>query len=466
MSNDLPAWRLKSSLSGIEWPAVPDVRGSLVYSLFRQMESEQWLAPREIAARQSVQLEQVVRHAALTVPWYREHWPPGLLARLSEGGALCADAFAGLPCLSRRDLQAQFAQLQSSAVPSEHGPLSDGSSSGSTGTPVRFRKTYLNQLIWEAQTLRDHAWHQRDLQQTLCIIRRGEADQADNWGMATRMFHTGPAYLCPVEVDVQAQLAWLVERAPGYLLTYPSLALQLASLARQQGVRLPRLREVRTFGEPLDAQVRQACHEAWGVPVNDTYSSEEFGYLAIRCPHSGHYHVQSENVLLEVLDDDDKACAPGVCGRVVVTGLLNFAMPLIRYELGDMAEAGPPCPCGRGLPVLTRILGRTRNMLVTADAKRYWPTFGFRDSAAGVASGGPRIVQRQVVQTALDHVQIRYVSAGALSPAEESQLTAQVARRLPPGVGVSAQRVADIARSANGKFEEFVSAIAASPETP
>ncbi|MDQ1921084.1 phenylacetate--CoA ligase family protein [Massilia pseudoviolaceinigra] len=466
MSNDVPAWRLKSSLSGIEWPAVPDVRGSLVYSLFRQMETEQWLAPRDIAARQSVQLEQIVRHAALTVPWYREHWPPGLLARLSEGGALSADAFASLPCLGRRDLQAQFAQLQSSAVPSEHGPLADSSSSGSTGTPVRFRKTYLNQLIWEALTLRDHAWHRRDLQQTLCIIRRGEADEADNWGLPTRMFHTGAAYLCPVSIDVEAQLAWLVERAPGYLLTYPSLALQLASLARQQGVRLPGLREVRTFGEPLDAQVRDACREAWGVPVNDTYSSEEFGYLAIGCPHSGHYHVQSESVLLEVLDDDGNACAPGTIGRVVVTGLLNFAMPLIRYELGDMAEAGPPCPCGRGLPVLTRILGRTRSMLVTADAKRYWPTFGFRDSATGAGSGGPRIIQRQVVQSALDQVQIRYVSASALSPDEESMLTAQVAQRLPPGVNVTAQRVAGIARSANGKFEEFVAAIATAPEAP
>ncbi|NHZ35569.1 phenylacetate--CoA ligase family protein [Massilia rubra] len=455
MPTDAPAWRLKSDLAGIAWPAVPDVRGGLVCSLLRQMESEQWLAPHEIAARQSVQLAQIVRHAARSVPWYRAHWPPGLVAQWSEGAPVRADDFARLPCLSRRELQAQFDQLQSGAVPSEHGPLADGSSSGSTGTPVRFRKTYLNQLIWEALTLRDHAWHSRDLLQTLCIIRRGEAAEADNWGMATRMFHTGPAHLCPVSVDVEAQLAWLVQRAPGYLLTYPSLALQLATLALEQGVRLPSLREVRTFGEPLDAHVRQACHEAWGVPVNDTYSSEEFGYLAIRCPHSGHYHVQSENVLLEVLDDDGNPCAPGACGRVVVSGLLNFAMPLIRYELGDMAEAGPPCPCGRGLPVLTRILGRTRNMLVTADARRYWPTFGFRDS------GATGIVQRQVVQTAPDQVQIRYVSADALSPDQEASLAAQVAQRLPPGMRVDALRVAEIARSASGKFEEFISLVAA-----
>ncbi|MES2741745.1 MAG: phenylacetate--CoA ligase family protein [Pseudomonadota bacterium] len=444
---------MKSNLNAIAWPAIPDVRSNLVYSLFCQLESEQWLPPQALADRQAVQLEHIVRHAARTVPWYCQHWPAGLVADLASGVALSAGSFASLPCLTRRELQAQFELLQSNDVPAEHGALAEGSSSGSTGTPVRFRKTYFNQLVWEALTLRDHAWHARDLRQTLCIIRRGDAAQADNWGPATRMFDTGPAYLCPVGVDVRTQLAWLAERRPGYLLTYPSLALELATLAREEGVRLDGLRQVRTFGEPLGTEVRQACDDAWAVTVSDTYSSEEFGYLAIRCPLSGHYHVQSENVLLEILDEDDHPCGPGECGRVVVTGLLNFAMPLIRYELGDMAEVGPPCPCGRGLPVLTRILGRTRNMLVTADAKRYWPTFGFRDSALS-----SRIIQRQVIQSAPDQVHIRYVSAGVLTPADTAMLTEQVRQRLPPGFLVTSERVPHIARHANGKFEEFVCA--------
>jgi phenylacetate-coenzyme A ligase PaaK-like adenylate-forming protein len=61
---------------------------------------------------------------------------------------------------------------------------------------------------------------------------------------------------------------------------------------------------------------------------------------------------------VEVLDEEGRPCAPGETGRVVATSLNNFAMPLIRYETGDTAEVGAPCPCGRGLPVLTRIMGR------------------------------------------------------------------------------------------------------------
>ena len=81
------------------------------------------------------------------------------------------------------------------------------------------------------------------------------------------------------------------------------------------------------------------------------YSCEEAGYIALQCPQAEHYHCQSESVLVEVLDDEGRPCTPGQVGKVVLTALHNFAMPLIRYENQDYAEVGPPCACGRGLPV-------------------------------------------------------------------------------------------------------------------
>jgi phenylacetate-CoA ligase len=132
-----------------------------------------------------------------------------------------------------------------------------------------------------------------------------------------------------------------------------------------RGIRFPRLREVRTSGEPVGATTRQLCRDAWNVPVTDVYAAAEAGCIALQCPGSEHYHVQSESVLVEVLDGWNRACAPGTVGRVVVTTLQNFAMPLVRYDIGDLAEVGAPCPCGRGLPVLTRIAGRVRDTPVS-----------------------------------------------------------------------------------------------------
>src|SRR3546814_2899792 len=119
--------------------------------------------------------------------------------------------------------------------------------------------------------------------------------------------------------------------------------------------------------------VRQAVRQAWDLPVKDSYSSEEAGYLAIQCPEHEVYHAQSENVLLEVVDDDGRPCRPGEIGRVLITSLHNFATPLIRYELGDYAEVGAPCACGRGLPVIRRIVGRQRNRLAPPERTTVFP---------------------------------------------------------------------------------------------
>src|SRR3546814_9801972 len=74
------------------------------------------------------------------------------------------------------------------------------------------------------------------------------------------------------------------------------------------------------------------CRDVWGLKIADLYSTQEAGYLALQCPEHEHYHVQSEAVLLEVLDEEDRPCRPGEVGRVVVTPLTNFAMPMIRYR--------------------------------------------------------------------------------------------------------------------------------------
>jgi phenylacetate-CoA ligase len=100
------------------------------------------------------------------------------------------------------------------------------------------------------------------------------------------------------------------------------------------------------MGEILEPGLRALCQRQWGVPARDNYSCTELATLALTCPEHDHLHIQAERVLLEILDDQNRPCAPGEVGRVVVTGLVNFATPLIRYEIGDRAVAGSPCPCG------------------------------------------------------------------------------------------------------------------------
>jgi len=441
------AWQVRSALPGAAWPAIPPSDRAAVLALLFQLEQSQWLTGEQLRERQREQLTVLLRHARDTVPYYQSRWPTQRAARLEE-----------LPILARRELQEHFEALKSEQIPSAHGPATESRTSGATGAPVRVLRTQLGQLFWSALTLREHLWHERDFAAKLAVIRQGvRAGETDNWGPATAgLVATGPCVMLTPASSVAEQLEWLGRQRPAYLLTYPSNVVELASLALAQGVRLEGLREVRTIGESLGAETRALCLEAWGAPLTDFYSTQEVGYVALQCPGNEHYHVQAESVLVEVLDEQDRPCAPGRVGRVVVTDLHNFAMPLIRYELGDYAEVGEPCACGRGLPVLRRILGRVRNSLVTADGNRYWPTFGVR----GFLDIAP-VLQHQFVQKSFELVEARLVVASPLDADQEKRLAERIASRLPPGFRVRIAYRDRIPRSAGGKYEDFYSEVSA-----
>ncbi len=353
-----PDWQYRSSVPGVGWPAIPGGEPARLLTLLFQLERSQWLAPEELRELQFLQLAKLLRHAYDTVPYYRERWQGFYDPR----EPLTAERLSRLPMLARGDLQGHFDAFHSTDVPAAHKPVAEARSAGSTGAPVRVTKSALTQILWRAVSMREHAWHGRNLLGKHAAIRHGiEAGQKQGWGPpASDVARTGPSVQLPASVPVDIQLRWLEEHSPDYLLTCPSNLAELLRLSLARGARIPGLREVRTLGEVVSLELRESCMETWGAPVVDAYSAQEGGYMAMQCPKHDHYHVQSETVMLEVVDPDGRACAPGEVGLVVVTPLHNFAMPLVRYVQGDYAEAGGRCDCGRGLPVLSRILGRVR----------------------------------------------------------------------------------------------------------
>jgi phenylacetate-CoA ligase len=440
---------VKSDVSGIEWPALPIGPNATLLAVMFQLEQSQWWPPEKLAAAQERQLLAVLRHAAKTVPFQAR--------RLREAGVPLVPpfdyaAFRRLPLMTRREIQSEGKNLLSNAPPSGHGRIRKRASGGSTGEPVVVSDTDVGALFWNAFTLRDHLWHRRDLSGKMCAIRsRAEDASSLDWGgPAAAVYATGPSALLNIRADPERQLEWLREHDPDYLISHPTNVRALARAALRRGVRLTRLKEVRTMGEVLPSDLRALCREAWNVPLTDIYSSEEVGYIALQCPSHEHYHVQSENLLVEILDDAGKPCAAGATGRVVVTTLHNFATPLLRYALGDHAEAGAACGCGRGLPVIARIRGRTRNMLMRPDGSRFWPSTPYIRTV-GVAP----IQQLQIVQHAPDALEARFVAERPLTPEEERGMIAAIHHALGTPYNVSLTPMSEIPRPASMKFEDF-----------
>jgi phenylacetate-CoA ligase len=203
----------------------------------------------------------------------------------------------------------------------------------------------------------------------------------------------------------------------------------------------------------LSVDLRARLVRMLGLPIEDNYSSQEAGIIALQCPAGELYHTMAESLVVEVLDEQGRASAEGEVGRIVVTDLHNFAAPLFRYELGDYAEVGGPCRCGRTLPTFRRVLGRRRNLLMKADGSRFLPRAGFEtfDEIAAIQ-------QYQVIQHALDDIEFKLVSADALSPAQVEALAATLRRALAGFEGVirveqSRDRLPD---SRAGKYEDFI----------
>ena len=434
-------------------PAGP---GVLAYQ--KRLQDSQWWPAEQLLEHQLRELARLVAHAWRTVPF---HGARLAAAGLEPGRPIDLERWRRLAPLTRRDIQQAGGDLESTAVPAEHGKILTTRSSGSTGTPVTVRGTIFDAVVGKALMLRHCLWHPYDFAAKFASIRRvhgGTYDyphglHLDRWGdSATFPFATGPSSILSIGASIAQQAEWLLREDPDYLMTFPSNVRFLAAHCRERGIVFPHLEHVTTFGEVLSAETREECRRAWDLSVIDVYSAQEVGIVALQCPTHEHYHVQAETMFVEVVDERGEPCRPGQTGRVLVTPLNNYAMPVLRYEIGDWAELDGPCPCGRGLAVLKRILGRERNaLLVAPTGERYWPAFGTRK----LPELAP-IVQHQFVQKSLQRIEARLVTARPLTRREERALRAYILANLPYRFELDFTYFDELPRNDAGKFEDFV----------
>jgi len=449
---------LRSSVEGCAWPAMPDPAGQQVISLLFQFERSQWWPAPRLEQAQYAQLTLLVAHCYDTVPFYRDR-----LAAVGyrPGQAVTPELWARLPTLDKGTVQASGDALVSAKIPPGHGKTKKRSTSGSTGRPLEVLVTELCTLMWEACTIRDHYWHRRDVTKKLAAIRgrlRGAVYPAGatspNWGgIVARLYHNGPGAKLVSSTDVAKQALWLQREDPDYLMVMPHTLYALAVHCRDQGIALPRLREVSTYGGLVRPADRAACREAWGVPLVDRYSAEEIGYMALQCPEVEHYHLQAETALVEVLDEAGRACPPGVEGRIVATPLHNFAMPLLRYELGDFAVPGAPCPCGRGLPVIERLVGRLQDIMVLPSGSRIAPP-----NMSAVLQDF-LVAQFQVIQHTPQRLEVKIVPRPGFEAAREAEIRERILERISEPLEIEFSYHEAIPHSPGGKYYEFKSMI-------
>lgn len=442
---------MRSNVGGIDWPPVAAGSAAVLAALVNQFEQTQWLAADALAARQHHQLVRVAEHCAKHSRQFRRRLADAKLKPEDLGEAR---GLAALPVLRRQDLQVPAAQLFSAEVPPDHLPIGDTNTSGSTGEPVKTRRTNVSNLFWMAMVIRDHVWHRRDFSRRLAAIRATVREERSNdWGPpANLLYRTGPSLSIPSTANIKRMLEMLADFRPDSLLIYPNILAEMVRHGEARGGAPPVIRHLRTTGETLSPELREAAAAHFNATVEDCYSSQELGYIALQCPDSGLYHVMAESVLVEVLDAGGRPCRPGEIGRIVVTDLHNFATPLIRYDIADYAEVGEPCRCGRGLPTLKRILGRERNLMLLPDGTRQWPRTGYRRFREFAP-----VRQFQFAQLDRDTIEVRLVSDTPVSQEQEEALRGHIVQSIGHPFDVRFVYFPDrLPKGTNGKFEDFL----------
>lgn len=423
-----------------------------VEQLIDVLEQTQWWSLAQIHEHQEQQLKKVVRHHAAHNTWFKQRLKD---QGLSANKIWTLEGLTQLRPFVKKDIQQAGKSLLTAVIPPDHNPMVTSQTSGSTGEPVVMYKTTHNMVFWHAHVIRDHRWYNRDYSGKMTAIRatmREIIEDAPNWGGPVAMLYgSGPAQGMPVNTDLDKLIELLVKFQPNIIIIHAGVLTGLVTEWERTGFPLTELKHIKNVGDTVHDSLRERVKALTGLDIEDNYSSSEVGAIAIQCPVSGLFHTMSENLIVEVLDEAGNACRPGEVGRVVITDLENAAAPVIRYDIGDYAEVGEPCTCGRHLPTLKRILGRERGLFVRANGTRFWPTAGQKRIEKVI-----NMRQWQMIQHSLTDIEYRIVTDEPLTEEQHSKLTEIVNDNLGFTNEVRVVRFENSLPLFNGKYEESV----------
>jgi len=407
-----------------------------------QLLRSQYWSPEKLRAYQEKRLQKTLE-AASRIPFYSSRFK----------GRPGPDNLKNLPMFSRAE---SLDLLQSVTALYPPGTKFDSDmSSGSTGMRREFLFDASHQrgrYAARARYLRENGWDPIRRNGWIIFIPEGQSD-AD---LVNSRLLIGTRMLS-VFADLPEQAAWLRRLDPVYLYTYPSNLEALLDIFEANGEKLPSLKRLFSGAEVLTDSLRQRVRSMLGVEMADNYGSTE-AFMAWQCPE-GSYHINAEHVLVEIIRDDGKPAGPGEIGRVVLTTLENYLMPLIRYEIGDYAVAADgPCRCGRTLPLIGSLEGRNINLFRTADNRLVSPY-----ELIIHLKSCPALKQFQMVQKSIDRYILRCVASPPLTSEDMVNIRQRFNETLRTQVTVEIQEVDNIPRLPSGKFMLAVSELALGP---
>ena len=427
-------------------PLVAKKRRSRHLEYLRLLEQTQFDPPEVVRARQLVALKVQLRHAYDTVPYYRDAWQ--LAGAHPQEVKTLADLEA-FPILTKAHIRAHERDLLSTAY--DPAKLRLKRTSGSTGVPLNIRMDEPAMQWKTACTIRSDQWSGYRLGQRVAKVWGNPEYRHEGLkGRLRNFFYDRAVYLDTLNLTderIATFVASLRRHRPGLIFGHAHSVYLLACAMKKAGVADVRPNGIISTAMLLHDWQRTTIEQVFGCPVTNRYGCEEVSLIASECELHQGLHVNADSVYTEI--------GPG--GKLLVTDLTNRAMPLIRYQIGDVVVgSGRSCQCGRGMPMLERIEGREADYVVT-------PSGGLISGISLTENFAlliPGAAQVQIVQESVHHLRIRLVADDQFGDQSQRMIGKLVHDMFGPTVRYDVELVDAIPQEPSGKYRFCISKVA------
>ena len=422
---------------------------STQFRWLNKLEKSQYLSFDELNVLQWRRLKKLLHHAYTNCPFYSRRMddygltPPQIKDRSD---------FAKLPFLTKEDIQSNLSALTAQNYPME--ALVANKTGGSTGKPIRYFHDQDRIFSMAATAIRHDRWAGLDIGDKLAGLWGARQDLTSFQSMKYRIRNCLVNRMMVLDTSSLSEeklfrfVQDLTKFKPKGILAYSNSMYMFSKFVHENMINGLNVKSIITSAEVLHDHERKLIEDVFQTKVFNRYGCREVSLIASECDEHKGLHIAEDCLLVEIVKDGQPA-EKGQEGEIIITDLLNFGMPFIRYKIEDVgAFSEGECPCGRSLLLLKTVLGRMTDFLITPQ----------NDMVSGASltiyliANTPGVGQAQFIQNRKDHILIKIVRRPEFNNDSKEFLKNKLPEFFGPTMTYEFRYVEEIPKESSGKY--------------